>query len=145
MEISKAQDSTADGYTVNGQKVEIVGNARPDVTNSLSGVSLTVQYFDSLEISLNDHMPNTYFHNYCDHESGDSLTGAEIDPSHLAVSLDGNQLATDQYSLQNSKIVLNKDSITLGAGNHTLSVDYRVRQAVGYEPNEFSFQVGANF
>jgi len=143
-EISKAQDTTGDGYTVDGQKVEIVGNARPDVTNSLAGVSLTVQYFDSLEISLNDHMPNNYFHNYCDHETGDSLTGAEIDPSHLAVSLDGNQLSTDQYSLQNSKIVLNKDSITLGAGNHTLSVDYRVRQAIGYEPNEFTFQVGAN-
>ncbi|PGT86421.1 hypothetical protein [Bacillus sp. AFS040349] len=99
-EISKAQDTTGDGYTVDGQKVEIVGNARPDVTNSLAGVSLTVQYFDSLEISLNDHMPNNYFHNYCDHETGDSLTGAEIDPSHLAVSLDGNQLSTDQYSLQ---------------------------------------------
>ncbi|PGT86420.1 hypothetical protein [Bacillus sp. AFS040349] len=39
---------------------------------------------------------------------------------------------------------MNKDSITLGAGNHTLSVDYRVRQAIGYEPNEFTFQVGAN-
>ncbi|WP_078431746.1 flagellin [Metabacillus halosaccharovorans] len=143
-EVLKVQDPTGNGYTVKGQQVEIVGNARPDITNSLTGVSLTVQYFDSLEISLNDHMPNNYFHNYCDHETGDSLTGAEVDPSQLAVTLDGNLLSTNQYSLQDSIVVLNKDSITLGAGNHTLSVDYRVRQAIGYEPNEFTFQVGAN-
>jgi flagellin-like hook-associated protein FlgL len=143
-DIQEADGSSGDGYLYNGQQIEIIGNVRPDVTNAMSGISLNVQYFDSLEIELNDSMPNDYFHNYCDHESGEGLSGSEIDPTNLAVSLDGSLLTSNQYSLQDNKIVLKEDMLTLNAGNHNLSVDYRVRQAVGYEANDFTFHVGAN-
>lgn len=145
-EIQEAQDAAGDGYSYNGSQVEIIGNVRPDVTSSTNGVTLNVHYFDpgSLEIGLNEDMPNDYFHNYCDHETGGGFMDAEIDPNSLNVSLNGNTLNSNQYVLQGNKVVLKQDKITLNTGGNTLSVDYRARQATGFEPNEFIFQVGAN-
>lgn len=143
-EIEKTEDNSGNGYTYNGQTVEIVGDARPDVTKDTSQIHLNVQYFESLEISLNANMPGEYFHNYCDHEVGEELLQSEIDPDSLVVKLDGNTLNAEQYSFVGNKIVLNHEKITLGVGNHTLAVDYRARQGIGYEPNSFTFQTGAN-
>ncbi|WP_156291944.1 flagellin [Oceanobacillus salinisoli] len=69
---------------------------------------------------------------------------AEIDPTSLYVTIDGNRLNADQYSLQENKIVLHYETLSLHAGNHELSVNYRVRQGGGYEANAFTFQTGAN-
>ncbi|MBB2481628.1 PD40 domain-containing protein [Bacillus sp. APMAM] len=143
-EIQKAQSDSGDGYTYNGQQIEIIGNSRPDVSKNMSSISLNIQYFDSLEIALNDSTPNSYNHGYCEHEAGEGIMGSEIDSTNLAVYIDGNQLSEEQFSLQGNKIVLLQDKITLNAGTHALSVNYQVRQAIGYEPNEFIFQVGAN-
>lgn len=134
----------ADGYRYDGQRVEIIGNYRPDVTNTMLGISIVVQYVDSLDISLDESMPNNYFHNYCEHESDEGLMDPEIDPTNLVVSLNGNQLSSNQFLLQDGKVLLNKDMITFNAGNNSLNVDYRVRRGTGYEANDFTFQVGAN-
>jgi flagellin-like hook-associated protein FlgL len=143
-EIQKIQSPSGDGYIYDGNIVEIVGNTRPDITNSTSQIRLNVQYCDSLEVELNESMPGDYFHNYCDHEVSEDLLSSEIDPTALTVLLDGNVLTADQYSLQADKIVLNHSKLTLNVGNHTLKVDYRARQGIGYEPNSFTFQTGAN-
>jgi flagellin-like hook-associated protein FlgL len=143
-EIQKAQDASGNGYTYNGQTIEIVGNARPDITNTTSQINFNVLYFDSLEVELNESMPNEYFHNYCDHEVSEDLLGSEIDPTALTVTIDGNTLTPDQYSLRDGKIVLNQNKLTLSAGDHSFKVNYRVRQGVDYEPNSFTFQTGAN-
>ncbi|MED4454433.1 flagellin [Metabacillus fastidiosus] len=143
-EVQKAQNSSGDGFIYNGQQVEIVGNARPDVTNTMSGIILEVQYFSSLDISLNESMPTHYFHHYCDHESSEGLIDAEVDPKSLAVSLNGSLLSSNQYSLQGGKVLLNGDTLALNNGSHTISVDYRVRQGIGYEANKFTFHTGAN-
>jgi hypothetical protein len=86
-----------DGYSYDGQRVEIIGNYRPDVTNTMSGISLSVQYVDSLGISLDESMPQNYFHNYCEHESNEGLMDPEIDPTNLVVSLNGNQLSMESF------------------------------------------------
>ncbi|QOR66247.1 PD40 domain-containing protein [Cytobacillus suaedae] len=143
-EIQRAQNSSGDGYIYNGQTIEIVGGARPDITNNTSQIQLNVQYFDSLDIQLNDHMPNDYFHNYCNHEAGADLLESEIDPTALMVSLNGSLLTAEQYSLQDNRIVLKQETLDLTQGSHSLSVDYRVRQGIGYQPNGFTYQTGAN-
>ncbi|MFJ5769136.1 flagellin [Psychrobacillus sp. NPDC093180] len=142
--VPKANNLAEGGYLYDGQHVEIIGDYRPNITNTKSDIRLNVQYFESLDISLNANMPNGYFHHYCAHETGEELMESEIDPNFFAVSLDGNLLEDDQYYFQSNKIILTHDSLTLSPGSHTLAVDYRARQGTGYEPNDFTFQVGAN-
>ncbi|MFL0364987.1 flagellin [Pseudobacillus sp. 179-B 2D1 NHS] len=143
-EIQKANSSDGSGYIYNGHIIEIVGDARPDVTRTTSSIQLNVSYFDSLEVSLNDSAPGGFFNHYCEHEVGEGILKSEVDPEHLRIELDGTLLTSDQYRLSGDKIVLNQDKLTLDLGNHQLKVDYRVRHALGYEPNDFTFQVGAN-
>ncbi|WP_144509565.1 flagellin [Bacillus sp. FJAT-22090] len=142
--IPKANNQTEDGYLYNGQQVKLIGNARPDITNTTSEIGLSIQYFESLDISLNANMPKGYLQHYCDHELGEALMESEIDPNSFVVKLDGNALTTNQYYFQDNKIFLNHDSLMLSTGSHTLDVDYRARQGIGYEGNDFTFQVGAN-
>jgi flagellin-like hook-associated protein FlgL len=144
VELNGQEIPDGDGYRYDGQRVEIIGDYRPDVTDAMSGISLRVQYVDSLGISLDESMPQNYFHNYCEHESDKGLMDPEIDPTNLVVSLNGDLLSSNQFLLQDGKVLLNKDRITLNAGNNSLQVDYRVRRGIGYEANDFTFQVGAN-
>ncbi|WP_394234910.1 flagellin [Niallia oryzisoli] len=143
LEIQEADDTNG-GYVFRNGQVEIVGDARPDVTKDMSSINLSVQYLESIEIALNDSGFYNDSKNYCDHETDDSLIKAEIDPTSLSVTLNGSKLTTDQYLLQDNKIVLKHDKITAQLGKNTLSVDYRARQNTGYQANDFTFQVGAN-
>jgi len=143
--IQEAQDSNGDGYFYNGQTVEIVGNARPNITNNLSNINLSVQYLDSLEVPLDNSPSSKFFNNYCEHEVSNGLLDYEIDQTNLSVSLDGSLLSKDQYSFSDNKVLLNSNLIDINnVGSHKLSVDYRVRAVVDYEPISFNFQVGAN-
>ncbi|RLQ96786.1 flagellin N-terminal helical domain-containing protein [Falsibacillus albus] len=143
-EIQKSVSSSSDGYYVNGEKVEIVGNARPDISNGTGSVSLQVQYFDSIEIPLNNNMPNHYFDPYCEHETPMDLMNSDIDPDQLTVSIDGTEISKDKFMLENNKVVLKPEALTLNLGSHDVKVDYRARIGLGYEPNSFTYQVGAN-
>ncbi|MGD6842951.1 flagellin [Bacillus infantis] len=143
-EVSEASGPDGDGYLHTGNQIEIIGSARPDVTNTMGYVNMRVEYFDALDIGLDSSSPNDFFNAYCEHEAGSGLLGAEIDPENLAVYLDGQALSADQFSLESSRVVLKADMITLGTGSHSLKVDYRVRHPEEYSPNSFTFQVGAN-
>ena len=107
LEINRTEDPSGNGYYYDGQKVEIVGNARPDVNNSKSNIDLAVQYFDSVEVSLNDNDFYNDFRHYCDHETDEEIAQAEIDPDSLQVKLNGKALSAEQYVLQDNKVVLN--------------------------------------
>ncbi|WP_053071882.1 flagellin N-terminal helical domain-containing protein [Ornithinibacillus contaminans] len=143
-EVQQTDDFSGNGYVYSGNQIEIVGDARPDITNSSYNTDLKVYYFDSLAINLDDNMPTDYFHNYCEHETGHGLMDAELDPSSLQMYLNNNLLNEDQYSFSGNRIVLNQNNIALNAGDNVLSVQYNVRQGTGYEPNQFVFQTGAN-
>ncbi|WP_066234305.1 hypothetical protein [Heyndrickxia sporothermodurans] len=78
----------------------------------MPAISLSVQYFNSLDISLDESMPGDFFNNYCDRESGERLISSEIDPTNLHVSLDGQLLTADQYILQDNKVVLKQNMIS---------------------------------
>ncbi|WP_391208026.1 flagellin [Psychrobacillus sp. L4] len=142
--IPKTNTLIQNGYLYNGQQVELIGNVRPDITNLTSEINLNVQYYQSLDISLNANMPDGYFHHYCEHESSEALMESEIDPNFFAVTLDGNVLSNEQYYFHDNKIFLKHDSLMLSLGSHILAVDYRARQGTEYASNDFTFQVGAN-
>ncbi|MEG6617343.1 flagellin [Peptococcaceae bacterium 1198_IL3148] len=143
-EIEEAQDATGDGYFYNGQYVEIVGDARPNVTKDMGQIHLNVVYSDSFKISLDNDAASFFYNNYCDHEKNNALLDAEIDPTSLSVFLDGKELSAEQYTLKGKEIILNRGKISLSLGSHNLAVNYKVRQPTGHQPNKFTFQVGAN-
>lgn len=53
-EIPQTYSRNGNGYYFDGKQVEIVGNYRPDVTDTLSANSISVQYVNSYEVQLDD-------------------------------------------------------------------------------------------
>lgn len=143
-EIEQAEDINGDGYYFDGNSIVIVGDARPDITNSTEDINLNVLYSDPLHIGLDSSAIQGYLEDYCDEVTDTRLLAAEINPDSLVVSLGGNQLSSDQYELRGSQVVLKSETLDLTVGNHELKVDYEVRHSDGYKPNEYTFQVGAN-
>lgn len=142
-EVPEAQDPTGDGYIIKDNQIELIGSYRPDIRNT-SSYSITVKYFDSVDIGLDTSGIDGYGTNYCEHEEGAGILSTEVDSTSLVVKVDGNQLTSNQYTLDGNRIRLNRENITLNNGSHNFSVNYRVKHGIGYKPNEFNFQVGAN-
>ncbi|QGG47497.1 flagellin [Heliorestis convoluta] len=141
-EIEEASSAAGDGYYYNGQLVQIVGQARPNIMNTTNQVRLEVKYYDSIDIELDNSKPLHLYYNYCFSEN-DSYGTLEIDPEQLVVRLNGVLLEPEQFSLQGSQIVLDREKVALTLGSNRIDVEYRVRHIESYKPNEFTFQVGA--
>ncbi|MDT8858770.1 flagellin [Alkalihalobacillus sp. MEB130] len=143
-EVERADSIDGNGYYFDGQTVELVGDARPNVTNATGAVQLNVFYYDSLDILLNTSPVGDDYLTSCGCSDDAQLLFSEIDPEELVVSFNGQALNEDQYSLQGNRIVLDREKVDAHVGANTIEVNYRMRHIIGYESNEFTFQVGAN-
>lgn len=56
--------------------------------------------------------------------------------------MNGSILNFDQYELIGNRVSLKGETLSLNNGNHHLTVDYKVRHPLGFEPIKFNFQVG---
>ncbi|GAE26540.1 flagellin protein FlaB [Halalkalibacter wakoensis JCM 9140] len=143
-EIPETDSIDGNGYYFDGRMVQLVGDARPNITNTTGSVRMNVSYYDSLDIHLNNSPSMPDYLSSCGCGEDAHLLFSEIDPTELSVYFNGTTLTDEQFSLQGNRIVLDKDKVDVQLGANTIEVDYRLRYVVGYEANDFTFQVGAN-
>ncbi|WP_281243862.1 flagellin N-terminal helical domain-containing protein [Alteribacillus iranensis] len=130
------------GYQVNENNVKLVGDARPNVTPSLSRTEMEVFYHDSTDVPL-DISPMTMDMKVDCEKNNVSHLFSEVDPDAIEVKLNGETLATDQFSLAGGKIDIHDELVNLQLGDNSIEVDYRIRHVTGYESNSYTYQVGA--
>lgn len=137
-EIQETDDPDGDGYVRENGHIQVVGNARPDVTRQ--SIDLQVRYFPTLEAQLSKGMRIPYLDG-----EGFMEINEEIVAEDMTVYLDNQELTADQYRFEGDRVLLNVDNITVNNDEeHTIQVDYKVRRGIEYQSNQFTFHVGAN-
>nr|WP_280953447.1 flagellin [Alkalicoccus urumqiensis] len=77
-------------------------------------------------------------------ENDISALYSEVDPDAIAVRIDGEPLAWEEFELSGDKIALHDRDLLLEERSYEIEVDYRIRHVPGFESNDFTYQVGGS-
>lgn len=138
--IPLADDNDGNGYVINNNTVELVGDARPNINSLSSSVDLEVLHHESTDMILNNNGIALDILEQAE-SSETPILASEIDPSTISVSLNGNQVNPNKFSLRYN-VLRFSDDINLVSGNNQFEVDFDLKHATGYKENDYTFQVG---
>ncbi|MEJ6950191.1 flagellin [Natronospora cellulosivora (SeqCode)] len=140
--VKETDSMDGDGFYRDGRNITLLGDARPDISHWRSQMQLEVKHSPVVDVTLDDSVPASFAEGYCDHVNQPSMP-VDIDPDSLTVLLNGENLTSDQYYLEGSKVILQEELVEL-VGGDTLEVDYKVRGIVSSGGNQYTMQIGSN-
>lgn len=139
-QVGPADENDGDGYIVNGQTVELSGNARLNVSRDMGAVEFEVLHHLPLDFALDNS--GLVYDPYEDTWNVSSIVSSEIVEDSIHVQLNGEPLDPVYYRLVDNVLHFS-DHLSLIDGDNTFTSQFDLKHGTGYESNQFMFQVGA--
>lgn len=137
--VEPAEENDGHGFVINGQTVELVGDARPNVERNQE-IRLEVLHFEPTTFPLD--VSGLVYDPFDDEWISSQMVSTEIIAGTLSVKLNGANLDEENYTLMDNVLHFSED-LNLSRGNNTLEATFDLNHPTGFESNQFTFQVGA--
>lgn len=137
--VEPAEENDGHGYVINGQTVELVGDARPNVERNQE-LRLEVLHFEPTTFPLD--VSGLVYDPFDDQWVSSPMVYSEMIDGSLSVRLNGVTLDQEDYTLVENVLHFSED-LVLSRGNNTLEATFDLNHPTGFESNQFTFQVGA--